>query len=271
VDFHKLQQLPPWEWPESAGSTLRRTLLDTTVSTADRSLAAELAGDCPALDDSLLAALLQVVRNEAEPTRLRANAAIALGPVLETVDLNGFDDPDVGSISELTFRRIDETLRGLYCDERAPSEVRRSALEAAVRAPQDWHAAAIRAALASDDAAWRVTAVFCMRFVRGFEKEILAALDATQPQLRLQAVHAAGAWELQGAFERVATLIRPPTPDKALLLAAIEAAANLRPKAAPELLSKLEESRDEDIAAAVEEALAIAGAREDDSEDEADF
>jgi hypothetical protein len=55
-------------------------------------------------------------------------------------------------------------------DASVPTDVRRRILEASVRAPQDWHRDAIRAAYASDDDVWRLTAVFCMRSVRGFER-----------------------------------------------------------------------------------------------------
>ena len=63
-----------------------------------------------------------------------------------------------------------------------------------------------------------------MRFVRGFDAEIIAALASKHPQIRCEAVLAAGAWELQDAFDSVAALIRSKKTDKLLLLAAIEAA-----------------------------------------------
>jgi hypothetical protein len=50
-------------------------------------------------------------------------------------------------------------------------KVRRRVLEASVRAPQDWHQEAIREAYSSGDESWRLTAVFCMRFVRGFKDQ----------------------------------------------------------------------------------------------------
>jgi hypothetical protein len=52
-------------------------------------------------------------------------------------------------------------------------------LEASVRAPQDWHLDAIREAYSSTDEAWSLTAVFCMRFVRGFNEQILEALESS--------------------------------------------------------------------------------------------
>jgi hypothetical protein len=45
-----------------------------------------------------------------------------------------------------------------------------------VRAPQDWHENAVGSAYASGDDTWKLTAVFCMRFVRGFDGQIVEEL-----------------------------------------------------------------------------------------------
>ncbi len=45
-----------------------------------------------------------------------------------------------------------------------------------MRAPQDWHAGAIRAAYLCGDNDWVLTAVFAMSRIRGFEDQILEAL-----------------------------------------------------------------------------------------------
>ena len=42
------------------------------------------------------------------------------------------------------------------------------------------------------DEAWRLTAVFCMRFIRGFEEQILEALKSQHPDIHHEAVLAAG-------------------------------------------------------------------------------
>src|SRR5262249_18487618 len=131
-------------------------------------------------------------------------------------------------------------------------------LEASVRAPQDWHADAIRAAYASGDEAWKLTAVFCMRFIRGFDAQILEALEDPNPDIHYEAVIAAGNWELDGAWPYVAGLVTSENTEKPLLLAAIEAVATIRPHEAEEILADLAESDDEDIIAAVDEALAMA-------------
>ena len=61
-----------------------------------------------------------------------------------------------------------------------------------MRAPQDWHENAVGSAYASGDDTWKLTAVFCMRFVRGFDGQIVEELDNTDTAIELEAVLAAG-------------------------------------------------------------------------------
>jgi hypothetical protein len=251
MDLKALQGLAPWERPNDSAALLQRSLGDKATSADDRLLAVQLAGESE-MSDALAEALLAVIRDADAPEELRADAAIALSPVLEAADTDEFDDPDDVSISESTFIAIGDTLRAVHEDRNAPREVRRRALEAAVRAPQTWQTAAIRAALGQQDESWQLTAVFCMRFIRGFDTEILGALSSQHPQIRCEAVLAAGAWQLQGAYDRVAALIRSETTDKLLLLAAIEAAPSIRPEEAPALLAELLNATDPDIALAAE-------------------
>lgn len=60
------------------------------------------------------------------------------------------------------------------------------------------------------------------------------------------------------AWPHVAGLITGGTASKDLLLAAIEAAPNIRPDEAGEILADLTEDDDDDIAEAADEALAMA-------------
>ena len=208
------------------------------------------------------------------PRTCRGRAAISLGPVLEHADTAGFGDADDSPITARTFHRIQESLRRLHVDANVPNEVRRRILEASVRAPQDWHRDAVRAAYSSDDEAWRLTAVFCMRFVRGFDDQILEALTSTNPDIHCEAVLAAGNCQLDAAWPHVAALVTSEETDKPLLLAAIEAVASIRPHEAAQILDDLADSDDEDIVAAVHEAMAMAegasGADEDDEFDDDD-
>lgn len=148
--------------------------------------------------------------------------------------------------------------------------MRRRILEASVRAPQDWHQGAVRTALNSADERWRLTALFCARFVRGFDAQILEALDSTNPDFHYEAVVAAGAWGLDAAWPHIASLVTSTRTRKPLLLAAIDAVPGIRPREAAEILADLADSDDEDIAAAAEEALAMAEGLADEEEPDDD-
>jgi hypothetical protein len=275
MDIEALYDTPPWDWPVGTDRMLLELLSDAQAAESDRLLAAELAGNFSVIDDALAQALLAIVRSGDESEQLRTEAAISLGPVLECADTDGFEDADDVPITEPVFHRIQESLRELYFDPEVPDAVRRQVLEASVRAPEDWHPEAIRAAYASGDRANMLTAVFCMRFVRGFDAQVLEALQSKDPQLHYEAVAAAGNWGLEAAWPHVAALVTSDRTDKPLLLAAIEAVAGIRPLEAPELLEDLMDAEDEDIVDAVYEAIAIADSLaddyyEDDDEDEDD-
>jgi hypothetical protein len=259
-----LAAIPPWEWPVGTDGKLLEVLEDDEASDADRLLAAELAGDLSVTSDALVEALLATVGNPERSGEIRAKAAISLGPVLEEADIEGFAGDGDPPISETTFDHARESLRALYLDKGLGTPIRRRVLEASVRAPQDWHAEAIRTAYASRDDDWKLTAVFCMRFVAGFDAAILEALDSKDPEIRREAVLAAGNWEVKAAWERVAALLTSDETDKPLLLAAIEAAVSIRPGEASDLLEELRTSDDEEIVEAVEDALAMADASSDD-------
>ncbi|HJW67576.1 MAG TPA: hypothetical protein VJ419_07290, partial [Gaiellaceae bacterium] len=219
------------------------------------------------VNDELVDALLSLLRRGDRSEELRGRAAISLGPVLEQADIDGFENPDELQIAERTFQVIQESLARLYRDAEVPKEVRRRILEASVRAPQDWHRDAIRAAYSSDDDVWRLTAVFCMRFVRGFDEQILEALDSRDPDIHREAVLAAGNWQVDAAWSHVTALVTSGGTDKPLLLAAIDATASIRPHEAAEVLEALAGSEDEDIVAAADEAMAMAERSSGENED----
>jgi uncharacterized protein (UPF0147 family) len=213
---------------------------------------------------------MAILHNSEESDQLRAKAAISLGPVLEQADLNEFDDPGDTPVTERTFQTIQNLLRKLYADADIPEEVRRRILEAAVRAPQDWQQDAIRKAYSSGDRDWMLTAVFAMRWMRGFDPQILEALRSSDAEIHYEAVEAAGTWELEAAWSHIAMLVENPATPKPLLLAAIGATGGIRPNEARETLSELADSDDEDIAAAAEEAIAMAEGRGDFEDEEED-
>ena len=268
MELKVLEDLPPWEWPEGTDKMLLGVLRDHQKDKSDRLLAAGLAGDYTVINDELAAALLSMARNGAESEELRARAVISLGPILETAYIDEFEDPEAVSISEETFHGIQTSLRGIYMDMDVPMEVRRRILEGSVRAPKKWHEEAIRDAYSSDDELWRLTAVFCMRYVRGFDTQILEALKSENEEIHYEAVCAAGNWGLDAAWSHIARLAISELTDKWLRLAAIEGVASIRPQEAAGILSEVSQSHDEDIAEVAFEAMAMSGLLPDDDYDD---
>jgi hypothetical protein len=268
MDLKTLNVTPPWEWPADADALILEILTDARAEASDRLLAAELAGDLTVINDELVEALLSVLSDEDESEQLRGKAAISLGPVLDHADIEGFVDLDDVLISEVTFKNIQKSLRRLYPDAAVPQNVRRQILEASVRAPQEWHQDAVRAAYSSADEDWRLTAVFSMRWIRGFDDQILDALDCSNEDIHYQAVCAAGNWGVDAAWSHISTLVGAPGTDKPLLLAAIDAAAGIRPQEAATMLMDLMDADDEDIVDAAYEAMAMAGAMSEDEFDD---
>jgi uncharacterized protein (UPF0147 family) len=257
-DLNHLQNTPPWEWPEDTDDRLLAILNNGETPEADRLIAADLAGNFVVINDALAQKLLSILSDEGESDAMRAMSAISLGPVLEHSDIEGFEDSDEMPILEKTFGAIQTTLRTLYNDTRIPKRVRRPILEAAVRAPEEWHVEAVREAAASNDPEWRLTAVFCMGHIVGFEREIVEALSSTDPAIKLEAVRAAANWEIAEAEPHVVKLVNAEGTEKPLLLAAIEAVGYICGERAEDILSELVDSEDEEIAEAVEEALETA-------------
>ena len=271
MDPKTLNDIPPWEWPEGVGEAFLGILGDDQADESDRLLTAELAGGFTVINDELAEALLTIVRSGGETDELRGKASISLGPALEHASTMGFEDADDMLLSEGVFLEIQQSLQELFLKADVPEGVRRRILETSVGAPQDWHRDAIREAYSSDDEAWRLTAVFCMQFVRGFDDQILEALDSDAADIHYQAVCAAGSWEVDAAWPHIAALVTSDETDKPLLLAAIEAVASIRPEEAPEILGDLTDSDDEDIVEVAFEALAMAeGPTEDDDDEEPD-
>lgn len=115
-------------------------------------------------------------------------------------------------------------------------------------------------AYTDEDPDWKRTAVFCMRLVDGFDDQVLGALQGDDTEMRYNAVRAAGEQSIAAAWPHIVTLVSSPETDKPLLLAAIQAAGEIRPEEAGELLIDLADSDDDDVAEAADAALFLAKA-----------
>ncbi|NIO80982.1 MAG: hypothetical protein GTN53_01615 [Candidatus Aminicenantes bacterium] len=258
MNLQTLDNIPSWEWPENAGEFIFNVLGEKNAPVSDRVLAAELAGDITVMNDKMAALLLAITEDSGEPEELRCKAPISLGPALEYGEMMEFDDFDDDMLSKKGFHEVQERLRSIYQNTDTPKKVRRRVLEAAVRAPMEWHKNAIQTAYASNDEEWVLTAVFCMGYVRGFDDQILESFKSENPDIFYEAVCAAGNSEVKAAWPTIKGLITKDDIDKPLLIAAINAAVGICPGEAVDILSELSDSDDEEIAEAVEDALAMA-------------
>ena len=249
IDLTTLKDTPSWEWPEETAATLLDILRGDRSSASDLLLAAELAGDVTVIASSGGRAALDPAPRRQTGGRTRPGGDLwdrcsswQIPRVRRPPDYGADVPGDPG------------TPRALHGRQRPPE--RAAADPGGLSAcPRNWHRDAIRAAYGSGDETWRLTAVFCMRFIPGFEEQILEALASPNPDLHYEAVVAAGNWGLDAAWPHVAALVASRKTPKLL---AIDAAASIRPHDALELLGDLADSDDEDIADAVHEALAMA-------------
>jgi len=97
-----------------------------------------------------------------------------------------------------------------------------------------------------------------MRWVEGFDDQILESLKSNNENIQYEAVCAAGNWEVDAAWSHVAGLVKVKGTDKLLLLAAIDAVTAIRPHEARTVLMGLTSLEDEDIVKATYEAMAMA-------------
>jgi HEAT repeat protein len=247
-----------YEADPAKSAQIAEKIQDRSLPEQERGIAIKLGGDLMNMDDRIAEALIGVVIADDEPDGLRSNAAIALGPVLEDCDLMGFDfgDDDV-AISEETYGHLRRELKRVVLDEHQPRDVRRAAMEASVRAPDDWHEPQIRAAFESNDPLWKITAVFSMGFVGGFDRQILEALGDDDPRLEREAILAAGHQAVGGAFPKIRALAESEEANPALRLAAVEALAGSDSQTAVDILQRLTDHEDEEIADQAEYGLSF--------------
>lgn len=279
-----LAEIPPWDWPPTASVSILEVLGDGEAPSAERQLAVELAGDLVVMNDDLAGALLRILENPSEPESLRGQAAISFGAALEEVgwmEGGGFSVWEVPAVTGPMFERARAALRQAHLNLVNPKEVRRSALEASARAPEPWHADAVRAAYGAHDPEWRLTSVFCMRFVRGFEAEIVEALESEDSMTLFHAVEASRDQAVLRAWPRIRELLRtaasglPLIPEdpglgRSMVTAAMHAVAMIRPDKAEETLGPFIDSDDEDLADAAMGALDVAEVFLDEEEEAAD-
>src|SRR5688572_25406428 len=212
------------------------------------------------MDDAVASAILALAAG-GEPEEIRADAVVALGPVVEECGMD-YDDgldfefaPELGPpISRATYAAIAERLRAIYDDEAQPKLIRRRAFEVLVRDPRPWQRDEIRNQLASSDEDWRLTATFAMGQMTGFEEELFAVLAAAKGVMLAEAVRSAGQIGLAKAGAVIRSLAASKDTDRELRFEAILALPHVDGDSF-DLLEDLSRSNDRELAAVAQEAL----------------
>jgi hypothetical protein len=207
----------------------------------------ELSDD---MNDEIAEAILALAAGDASDG-IRADAIIALGPVIEECGTDYGVGPPV---SRETCAAITKKIRALYDDASQPKLLRRRAFEVLVRAPQPWQRDEIGRWLGSSDEEWRITAVFAMGQMTGFEDELLAVLAEAEGLMLEEAVRSAGLVALTGAARKIHDLAASKDTARELRFEAILALPYVDEDAF-ELLDELSHSKDRELAAVAEEAL----------------
>lgn len=251
-------------------------LLASLTDPDEETRAAALEELADAMNDEIAHALLDVAGSDAAE-EVRADAILALGPVIEEcgTDYHGeadFDfDPELGPpVSRETFASIVRRIRALYDDETQPTVIRRRALEVLVRDPQPWQSTAIRDRFTSADSDWRLTAIFAMGYVAGFEKTIAKTVRTAEGLLLIQAVRAAANMDVSAAASRIRELATSGEADLDLRLAAIDALPHVDPDCI-DVLEDLTRSKKREIAEAAEYAVEELIMFEHDGDDDFDL
>ncbi len=250
LDF--LAQMVTWDWPDEGTLWYREGL--QSEDDACRLKAVQLS--CYALvDESIAEILMHIVKTDKNP-EIAAAAAIGLGSALEEYDIDeGIEDEYSETLSTPLIEAIQQTLKNTYYNGENDDLLRRRCLEAAVRAPQDWQVKETRAAFASPGKDWRVTALFCMGQLDGFDDEILNALADSNEEIQREAILSAGHRELVQAAPFIVDVATNVNQDLEMRLAAISALGSLSSPDVIELLEQLSHDKDEDIAATAENAM----------------
>jgi hypothetical protein len=258
MDLKRLNAILSWKWPKDAHDKILSVLTDHKALPSDRLLAAKMASDYAVFSDTIAYALLNIAKNPKSNIPLRCQAVESLGPPLERFDIYSDDEFDKASISEEIFNFLQKSLRKLYLNGDIPEKVRRRSMEASVHAPQGWHQNAVRAAYFCRDPDWKITSVFCMSYVKGFDDLIIESLHTENQNILYYAVRAAGNWSVDRAWPHMAALVQSKKTSKPILLAAIDAVVYIRPHMTSKILRSLTFSKDQEIVDAANKALFLA-------------
>lgn len=193
---------------------------------------------------------LMKLAQDDESGDVRAAAVSALGMFILAGEL--------GKLPERLSVRMQDTALALHNNPMETLDVRRRALEAISNCGREGVADLIREAYYADDLLMRVSAVFAMgrSYDAAWTPQVMEELNSDYPEMRFEAVRAAGELELRSALPRLAELAYDD--DREIQLMAIWSLGEIGGKAARNVLNKLsniaQDNEDDDLADAVRDA-----------------
>ncbi len=200
-------------------------------------------------DARLIPIFIKMMRSDPDET-VRATAGSALGLFVYL--------GEVEDISDEKRKQVEESLLSVYQGQDKPI-VRRRALEALGYSSREEVPAFLEAAYSSKDKDWLASALFAMgrSADERWEKQVLAMLDHPEPDVRLEAIRAAGELELNEARKPLLELFREEDDlDIDLRSAAIWSLSQIGGEGVRELFEKLvDDTDDEDEEFIIEEAI----------------
>jgi HEAT repeat protein len=197
-------------------------------------------------DPTLMAPLIDYMLHDPDPL-VRAAAASGLGRYVYLGELE--------ELPEAQVRRVEDNLLAVISGD-DELEVRRRALEALAYSDRPQVAELIRSAYTSNETKLRVSAVFAMGRTADaeWESQVLEEMKSSEPEMRFEAVRAAGELELTEAAQELADLT--DDEDQQVREAAIWSLGQVGGEVARETLTQLlEQADDEDMQDFIEEAM----------------
>jgi len=256
-ELDALLSSPSYSWPASAAGVVEQALDSADPDTLLRSLG--IAGDLAVMNQRIATRLLALIAGSGSAPA-RVAAVLAFGPALEQAFQVGLDHPfdrsfDEPALTPALFDRIRATLGTLFHDLSQPDELRRASLKSSIHASDSWHREAVSEAFGRPELEWKVTAIYCMGRLAGFEAELVGALASTDQRLKCEAVRSVALRQLEAAGPIVLELAGRTSLGAPVRQAAIEALGWLCPPGSGELLRRLAGSDDQTLAELADQAL----------------
>lgn len=186
-----------------------------------------------------------------EAVRVRVAATIALGRFA----LLG----EYGEIPEQAATQVQDVIVGILTNENEETDVRRRALEAIANSSHDTVNESIQEAYAGSEQKMKVSAIYAMgrSYDMVWRDVILREIDNDDPEIRYEAVRAAGELDLKEAVSRLGHIAT--NDERQIQEAAIWALGEIGGREALRILSALAQDaqnvHDESLLEAVEDAL----------------